>query len=70
MSSVKEGSILSLFLFVLAVDCILCNCTESGIQIGEVKQLASWGSTDKITLMDSYKTRLQDLIGTIFENGG
>ena len=57
-------------LFVLTVDYILIDCTESGTQIGEGKQLGDLDSADDIALMKSNKTKLQDLLNTVHENSG
>ena len=70
MSGVKQGCILSPFLFALVPDFILANCTGFGIQIGEGKQLADLDFADDIALMESNKTKLQDLLDTIRENAG
>jgi len=69
ISGVKRGLVLSPFLFILAIDCTLLDCTRFvGIQTGEAKQLVDLDFAEDIALTESKKTKPRDIHNTIREN--
>ena len=64
MSGVKQGCVLSLFRFVIVMDCILRQSSDIGVKITS-RQISDLDFADDVVLLEEAKLRLQLLLDAI-----
>ena len=67
MSGVRQGCIISLFLFVIVMDYILRRNSGYGVNVSS-KQLYDLDFADDVVLLEDSKQRLQQLFDAITQN--
>jgi len=65
ISDVKQGCVLFLLLFILVIDYVLRDCTAFGMQIYDNNRLSDLDFADDITLIETNKERLQELLDVL-----
>ena len=68
MSGVKQGCVLSPFLFVIVMDYILRQSSGCGVKISS-RQISDLDFADDVVLLEEAKQRLQLLLDAIDEGG-